>query len=133
LKNVYKALAIDYPDTFSPPPNKGGLLYPWADQGVLMLNAVLTVRAHSANSHQGKGWERFTQRVLDAVVSTVGKKRGVVFLAWGGFAQKRMVGISAPNLVLKAGHPSPLNTKGDFVGVSLNQQSTNSIGHLWSF
>ncbi|KAK5129901.1 hypothetical protein LTR08_002737 [Meristemomyces frigidus] len=107
LKNVYIALKKDYPD-FRAPPKNGGLLTPWADHGVLLLNTCLTVRAHDANSHAGKGWERFTQKVIDAVA----KKRvnGVVFLAWGTPAQKRCAGInSSKHLVLKSVHPSPLS------------------------
>jgi uracil-DNA glycosylase len=119
LVNMYKALAIDYPD-FKPPPNKAGLLTPWAEQGVLMLNAVLTVQAHAAGSHQNKGWERFTQRAIDAVLDTVGKKRGVVFLAWGGHAQKRVTKIKDRNLVLKSVHPSPLSAYSGAGFVSLN-------------
>ncbi|KAK5014206.1 uracil DNA glycosylase, partial [Cryomyces antarcticus] len=66
LKNIYIALKKDYP-SFQPPPKSGGLLTPWADRGVLLLNTCLTVRAHEANSHSGKGWERFTQKVIDTV------------------------------------------------------------------
>jgi uracil-DNA glycosylase len=67
LKNMYIALRKDYP-AFREPANKGGLLTPWAEQGVLMLNTALTVRAHEAGSHAKKGWEQFTQRVIDTVV-----------------------------------------------------------------
>ncbi|KAF1808922.1 uracil-DNA glycosylase [Eremomyces bilateralis CBS 781.70] len=112
LKNIYKALAIDYPD-FVPPPNRGGLLTPWADRGVLLLNTCLTVRAHDANSHAGRGWERFTQKVIDTVVKV--RTRGVVFLAWGNPAQKRCAGISgSKHLVLKSVHPSPLSASRGF-------------------
>lgn len=83
------------------------MLTPWADQGVLLLNTVLTVRAHEANSHQGKGWEKFTQKVIDTVVKV--RQRGVVFLAWGKPAQKRVETIKgAKHIVLKGIHPSPL-------------------------
>ncbi|KFY71161.1 hypothetical protein V499_08638 [Pseudogymnoascus sp. VKM F-103] len=84
---MYKALKIDYPD-FQPPPNNGGLLTPWADRGVLLLNTCLTVRAHDANSHSGKGWERLTQKAIDAVAARRGK--GAVFIAWGAAAGKRV-------------------------------------------
>lgn len=84
---------------------------PWADRGVLLLNTCLTVRAHDANSHQGKGWERFTQRVLEVVAKE--RRNGVVFLAWGSPAQKRTQGLEriAPgrHTVLKSVHPSPLS------------------------
>lgn len=85
LKNMYKGLKIDYPD-FEPP--KNGLLTPWAEQGVLMLNACLTVRAHNANSHANKGWETFTEQVLTVVAKS--RPSGVCFLVWGGPAGKRM-------------------------------------------
>jgi len=106
LKNIYTALKRDYP-SFQPPPKNGGLLTPWADRGVLLLNTVLTVRVHEANSHQGKGWERLTQKVIDTVVRE--RRSGVVFLAWGSPAQKRVVKVGAPHLVLKSVHPSPLS------------------------
>lgn len=109
---MYIALRKDYPD-FKPPLNNGGLLTPWANHGVLMLNACLTVRAHEANSHAGKGWERFTQKVLDTVAKK--RTRGVVFLAWGTPAQKRCAGINGQkHLVLKSVHPSPLSAAKGF-------------------
>ncbi|KEF51104.1 uracil-DNA glycosylase [Exophiala aquamarina CBS 119918] len=107
LGNIYKAIANDYP-SFKPPPKKGGLLTPWADQGVLLLNTCLTVRARNAGSHQNQGWERFTQKVIDTVVKV--RTNGVVFLAWGSPAQKRCDRITGPrHLVLKSVHPSPLS------------------------
>ncbi|EGP83672.1 unnamed protein product [Zymoseptoria tritici ST99CH_1A5] len=112
LKNIYTALKKDYPD-FKPPPNNGGLLTPWADRGVLMLNTCLTVRAHDANSHAKQGWERFTQKVLDAVASK--RVKGVVFLAWGSPAQKRCEKIGGKHLVLKSVHPSPLSAHKGFM------------------
>ncbi|KAK1975665.1 uracil-DNA glycosylase [Colletotrichum cereale] len=112
LKNMYIALKKDYP-TFSPPPNKGGLLTPWADRGVLLLNTCLTVRAHEANSHANRGWERFTQKVIDLVASK--RTRGVVFMAWGTPAGKRVVKVDAKkHLVLKSVHPSPLSASRGF-------------------
>lgn len=107
LKNIYTALKNDYP-AFTPPPKNGGLLTPWADSGVLMLNTCLTVRAHEANSHAKKGWEEFTQKVIDVVAAK--RSQGVVFLAWGSPAQKRLAKISGnKHLVLKSVHPSPLS------------------------
>ncbi|KIW02746.1 uracil-DNA glycosylase [Verruconis gallopava] len=107
LKNIYIALKKDYPD-FEPPPKNGGLLTPWADRGVLLLNTCLTVRAHEANSHSGKGWERLTQKVIDLVAQK--RTGGVVFLAWGSPAQKRCSGVNGTrHLVLKSVHPSPLS------------------------
>ncbi|KAK3394235.1 uracil-DNA glycosylase-like protein [Podospora didyma] len=107
LKNMYTCLKNDYP-SFVPPPNRGGLLTPWADRGVLMLNTCLTVRAHEANSHSNRGWERFTQRVIDLVAAK--RTRGVVFMAWGTPAGKRVQKVDTKrHLVLKAVHPSPLS------------------------
>ncbi|KAI7026467.1 uracil-DNA glycosylase [Hortaea werneckii] len=112
LKNMYTALKKDYPD-FKAPPKNGGLLTPWADRGVLMLNACLTVRAHEANSHSNKGWEGFTQKVIDVVAKK--RTRGVVFLAWGNPAQKRCTRINGQkHLVLKSVHPSPLSAARGF-------------------
>ena len=114
LKNMYSALANDYP-SFTPPPRNSGLLTPWAEQGVLMLNTCLTVRAHEAASHKNKGWERFTQKVIDTVART--RTKGVVFLAWGSPAQQRCkgVGTSGKHLVLQSVHPSPLSAHKGFM------------------
>ncbi|KAK5214332.1 uracil DNA glycosylase [Exophiala xenobiotica] len=112
LKNIYTAIKREYPG-FNPPPKNGGLLTPWADQGVLLLNTCLTVRAGEANSHSKRGWEKFTQRVIDTVVKL--RTRGVVFLAWGSPAQKRCERITgARHLVLKSVHPSPLSAHKGF-------------------
>lgn len=112
LKNMYIALKNDYPN-FKEPPRKGGLLKPWADRGVLLLNTCLTVRAHEANSHSNRGWERFTQRVIDVVAQK--KTRGVVFMAWGTPAGKRVMKVDGSrHLVLKAVHPSPLSAARGF-------------------
>lgn len=115
LKNIYTLLKKEYP-SFSPPPKNGGLLTPWADRGVLLLNTVLTVRAHNANSHAGKGWEKFTQKVIDTVVKE--RRNGVVFLAWGTPAQKRCQGVAGKHLVLKSVHPSPLSAARGFVSIT---------------
>ena len=115
LKNIYKALKNDYPN-FEAPPKNGGLLTPWADRGVLLLNTCLTVRAHEANSHAGKGWERFTQKVIDLVAQK--RTGGVVFLAWGSPAQKRCTGVNGTkHLVLKSVHPSPLSAARGWVSM----------------
>ncbi|TDZ40263.1 Uracil-DNA glycosylase [Colletotrichum spinosum] len=112
LKNMYIALRKDYP-TFSPPPKNGGLLTPWADRGVLLLNTCLTVRAHEANSHSNHGWERFTQKVIDLVAAK--RSKGVVFVAWGTPAGKRVTKVdSKRHLVLKSVHPSPLSASRGF-------------------
>ena len=113
LKNIYKALKKDYPD-FKAPPKNGGLLTPWADRGVLLLNTCLTVRAHEANSHAGKGWERFTQKVIDIVAQR--RTRGVVFLAWGKPAGLRVKKVDkVKHCILQSVHPSPLSAAGGFV------------------
>ena len=110
LKNIYKELHDDVGFRI---PNHGCLI-PWAEQGVLMLNAVLTVRAHQANSHQGKGWENFTDAVLQAVNT---KSSRVVFLLWGSYAQRKAAGIdTSRHTVLKAPHPSPLSATRGFFG-----------------
>lgn len=112
LKNMYIALKKDYP-SFTSPANKGGLLIPWADRGVLMLNTCLTVRAHEANSHANRGWERFTQKVIDVVAQK--RTRGVVFLAWGTPAGKRVQRVDRErHLVLQSVHPSPLSASRGF-------------------
>lgn len=103
LKNIYKEIQADLG---KPAPRTGSLSY-WADQGVLMLNAVLTVRAHEAGSHKKKGWEKFTDRVIEIISE---KKENVVFLLWGGPAKSKGGKIDASkHLILESGHPSPLS------------------------
>jgi uracil-DNA glycosylase len=110
LGNIYKELRDDV--QFRIP--RHGCLTPWAEQGVLLLNAVLTVRARQANSHQGKGWEQFTDAVLRAINA---KESRVVFLLWGSYAQRKASGIDANrHTVLKAPHPSPLSAARGFFG-----------------
>jgi uracil-DNA glycosylase len=90
------------------------LLTPWADRGVLLLNACLTVRAHNANSHANQGWEQFTSEVLRAVSKST---KGIVFLAWGSPAQKRIdsIGVDkSKHLILRTVHPSPLSAARGF-------------------
>lgn len=109
---MYTCLKTDYPDSFVIPPRTQGSLLPWADRGVLMLNTCLTVRAHEANSHANRGWEKFTQRIIDLVAA---KTRGVVFLAWGTPAGKRVLRVDGKkHLVLKSVHPSPLSASRGF-------------------
>ena len=94
-------------------PNNG-YLKKWADQGVLMLNTVLTVRAHQANSHQGRGWEQFTDAVIEAVNR---QDRPVVYMLWGRPAQSKIPMLTNPkHLILKASHPSPLSAFRGFFG-----------------
>ena len=103
LKNVFKEIEQD----LKIPIPKSGNLERWAKQGVLLLNATLTVKAHNAGSHQKKGWEQFT----DAVISLISeKKENVVFLLWGGYAKKKGLKIDiSKNHILESGHPSPLS------------------------
>jgi uracil-DNA glycosylase len=94
-------------------PNNG-YLAPWAEQGVLLLNTVLTVRAHQANSHRGKGWETFTDRVIQVVSA---KPEPVIFVLWGNPAQKKRALIDTTrNPILAAPHPSPLSANRGFFG-----------------
>jgi uracil-DNA glycosylase len=110
LVNMFKELKDDV--GFRIP--KHGYLVPWAEQGVLLLNAVLTVRAHQANSHQGKGWETFTDQVIRAVNQ---KQTPVVFLLWGAYAQRKAELIDATrHIIFKAPHPSPLSASRGFFG-----------------
>ena len=109
LANIFKELKTDIPG-FTVPNN--GYLVPWAEQGVLLLNAVLTVRAHTPNSHKGKGWETFTDAVIKAVSD---KPEPVVFVLWGGYAQKKEALIDTTrHIVLKSAHPSPLSARNGF-------------------
>lgn len=110
LQNIYKELNSDLGCTI---PNNG-YLEKWAKQGVLLLNTVLTVRAHQANSHQGKGWEHFT----DAIIQKVNEQdRPVVYMLWGNPAQRKIPMLTNPNhLILKAPHPSPLSAYRGFFG-----------------
>ena len=110
LVNIYKELHEDL-GCYIP---NNGYLVKWAEQGVLLLNAVLTVRAHQAASHQGKGWEEFTDAAIRAVNE---QDRPIVFLLWGGFAQKKAAMLNNPkHLILKAPHPSPLSVYRGFFG-----------------
>lgn len=110
LINIYKELHDDL-GCYIP---NNGYLKKWADQGVLMLNTVLTVRAHQANSHQNKGWEQFTDAVIEAVNAL---DRPVVFILWGRPAQTKAAMLNNPkHLILKAPHPSPLSAYRGFFG-----------------
>ena len=110
LVNIYKELHSDIGSEI----RTSGDLTDWAQQGVLLLNAVLTVRAHQAASHQGKGWERFTDAVLQAVNQ---KQQHVVFILWGGFARKKkhLIDVSR-HTIIESAHPSPLSAYNGFFG-----------------
>lgn len=110
LKNIYKELQADLGCTI---PNNGYLVK-WAKQGILMLNTVLTVRAHKPLSHQGKGWEQFTDAIIEAVNA---QDRPIVYMLWGKPAQRKASMLNNPkHLVLKAAHPSPLSASHGFFG-----------------
>lgn len=122
LQNIFKEieqdLQIPYP--------KSGNLQRWADQGVLLLNATLTVRQSEAGSHQNKGWEIFTDAVIQAISN---RKENVVFLLWGGFAKKKGTKIDRKkHFVLETGHPSPLSAnRGHWFG---NKHFSKTNQHL---
>ncbi len=110
LVNIFKEIE----DDLGTPPPPDGSLRRWAEQGVLLLNATLTVRAHMAGSHQRRGWEEFT----DAVISRLAQERtGIVFILWGSYAQRKGAVIDRTrHLVLQSAHPSPLSAYRGFFG-----------------
>ena len=110
LQNIFKELQDDLGCSIP----QAGYLMKWAEQGVLLLNTVLTVRAHQANSHKGKGWETFTDRVIQLVNE---KEEPVVFLLWGANARSKKPLITNPrHLILETVHPSPLSAYNGFFG-----------------
>ncbi|WP_250435918.1 uracil-DNA glycosylase [Hanstruepera flava] len=117
FKEIEQDLGVPYPES--------GNLERWADQGVLLLNATLTVRAHQAGSHQNKGWEQFT----DAVIKVINdNKENVVFLLWGGFAKKKSKLINTnSHFILQSGHPSPLSANRGYWFGNKHFSKTNSL------
>lgn len=111
LQNIYKELQADLG---TPPHHPGGDLEEWAKQGVLLLNATLTVRGSSAGSHQNRGWEQFT----DAVIKVLSEGReNLVFILWGAYAQKKGAVIDdTKHLVIRSPHPSPFSAHSGFFG-----------------
>ena len=110
LINIYKEIGDDLGIT---PPRSGNLTR-WAEQGVLLLNATLTVRAHAAGSHQGRGWEEFTDAVIHKLND---EKQNLVFILWGSYAQRKGAFIDRNrHLVLQSAHPSPLSAYRGFFG-----------------
>ncbi len=110
LINIFQEVKSD---VGSPIPTSGNLDR-WAEQGVLLLNAVLTVRAHEAASHAGKGWERFTDAVVQAIAQ---HKQGIVYMLWGNYAQRKAAMVDPQkNCILKSVHPSPLSAHRGFFG-----------------
>lgn len=121
LKNIFKEINLD----LGIEPLESGDLTRWASQGVLLLNATLTVEAHKAGSHQGKGWEEFTDRVI---FNLANRKSGLVFLLWGSYAQKKGEFIDqTKHLVLKSVHPSPLSAHRGFFGNHHFSQANNYL------
>ena len=110
LVNIYKEMHND----LDIPPAKTGDLTPWAEQGVLLLNSVLTVRRAEAASHRGQGWEAFTDKVIELINT---RRSGVAFILWGSYAQKKGAFIdTGKHLVVKGPHPSPLSAHRGFFG-----------------
>lgn len=121
LVNIYKELKDDLGCQI---PNNG-YLEKWARQGVLMLNTVLTVRAHQANSHQGKGWEKFTDAVIQAVNT---QDRPIVFILWGNPARMKKSMLTNPkHLIIEAPHPSPLSSYRGFFGSKPFSKTNNFL------
>ena len=114
LQNIFKEITADLNIKMSPRINQRGDLTPWANQGVLLLNATLTVEQAKAGSHQNKGWEQFTDVAIAALDA---HRDGLVFVLWGSYAQKKGDVIdSKKHLVLKSVHPSPLSAHRGFFG-----------------
>jgi len=124
LVNIYKELETD----LGIPPANHGYLENWAKQGVLLLNAVLTVEDSKANAHQGKGWEQFTDKIIETVNNEC---ENVVFLLWGSYSQKKGGIIdTSRHCVLKAPHPSPLSAYRGFFGCQHFSQTNKYLqGH----
>lgn len=109
LQNIYREIESD----LGRPSSTNGDLTHWAQQGVLLLNSTLTVRAHLAASHAGRGWEQFT----DAVIAALATRKNIVYMLWGAYAQKKAALVDEKNnLVLKSVHPSPLSAYRGFFG-----------------
>ena len=121
LKNIFKELNSD----INKPIPKNGNLISWANQGVLLINATLTVRAHQAGSHQKQGWEKFTDAVIKQISD---KKQDIVFLLWGGFAKKKGAKIDkTKHHILTSGHPSPLSANRGYWFGNKHFSKTNEI------
>lgn len=125
LKNIFTELSTDLNAI---PPVNGNLIH-WAKQGVLLLNATLSVRVHKAGSHQKKGWEQFTDAIIKCISE---KKENVVFMLWGGYAKKKGEKVNTEkHLILESGHPSPLSAnRGHWFG---NKHFTKCNSYLKNY
>ncbi len=121
LINIYKELQEDLGiDNFHTP-----YLQPWAEQGVLLLNAVLTVEAGKSNAHAGKGWEEFTDKIIEIINQ---RCQNVVFILWGAYAQKKGVSIdTSKHMIIKSAHPSPLSAYRGFWGSKPFSRTNNYL------
>lgn len=127
LKNIYKELQDDI--GFIPPSH--GCLYNWADNGILLLNSVLTVRGGAAGSHRGKGWEIFTDRVISELNR---REQPIVFMLWGNYAKEKGRLVTAPHHhILTAAHPSPLSAYNGFFGCRHFSKAMNLLGEKIDF
>ena len=121
LVNIFKEIESDLDISYP----KSGNLERWADQGVLLLNATLTVRSHQAASHQNKGWEQFTDNVIKKINE---KNSDIIFLLWGGFAKKKVKLIDTKkHHILTSGHPSPLSANRGYWFGNKHFSKTNNI------
>ena len=127
LLNIFKELATDIGCTI---PNNG-CLKPWADQGVLLLNTVLTVREHQANSHHGQGWEIFTDKIISILNA---REKPLVFILWGTPARRKKAMITNPkHYIIESAHPSPLSASRGFLGsrpFSRTNDFLRSVGEI---
>ncbi len=120
LVNIYREIESD----LGRPSSTHGDLTHWAQQGVLLLNSTLTVQAHLAASHAGRGWEQFT----DAVIAALSKRKNIVYMLWGSYAQKKAALVdSSENLILRTVHPSPLSAYRGFFGCKHFSQANNYL------
>jgi len=109
LQNIFKEMV----DDLGVPKPKTGYLEPWAQQGVLLLNATLTVRAHEAGSHQGQGWETFTDEIIRLLSA---REQSMVFVLWGRYARAKNTLIGPQHRIIESAHPSPMSAHNGFFG-----------------
>ena len=127
LRNIFKEIGLEYGKEA---PENGDLTR-WANQGVLLLNASLTVREAEAGSHQGKGWETFTDNVIRVINA---KKKNIVYMLWGNFARKKKTLIDASNnLILESAHPSPLSAHRGFLGNNHFKMASKYVKDQYQF